>query len=321
MLSDIEGLEIFLSLYATGSVQKTAAELGIEKSTVSRKITHLENQLGRRLFDRSKRPFDILKDAQAIYPSVRRILEEKHHIEQYYKRLHNEDEMIIRVMLGNSQINFAPKFIAEYSDKFPKLHFNMISPTDVNDFLAGQADIVNLSGQAILSDCVLLPRGRMIFIPVASPSYVAKHGQVTHPSELSRHRIYSNLYPNRFSLNINFKLCKNGVSLPVEARDVIRFNNVEMTYRSILDGSGIGLCIPLFMCIDDLENGRLVPVLNGWHRMSHQNYVACKKDDWKIRPIRMFANWWAKKLTEYEKECEQRLVKLYDRQFYLNLLH
>ena len=73
--------------------------------------------------------------------------------------------------------------------------------------------------------------------------------------------------------------------------------------------------------IDDLEAGRLVPVLGGWHRPSHQNYVVCKEDDWKIRQIRMFSNWWAQKLGDYEKECEARLVKLYGRKFFLNLIH
>lgn len=94
-----------------------------------------------------------------------------------------------------------------------------------------------------------------------------------------------------------------------------------MTRRSVLEHAGIAPCMPLFFIIDDLEAGRLVPVLGGWHRPSHQNYVVCKEDDWKIRQIRMFSNWWAQKLGDYEKECEARLVKLYGRKFFLNLIH
>ena len=37
--------------------------------------------------------------------------------------------------------------------------------------------------------------------------------------------------------------------------------------------------------------------------------------------MRLFANWWAKKLADYERDCEARLVKLYGRHFLLNLLH
>ncbi len=320
MLSDIEALEIFVSLYSSGSVQKTADILGIEKSTVSRKMTKLENQLGRKLFDRSKRPFEILKDAHAIYSSIRKILEEKQKVEQYYRRLHDDQGMVIRVMIGNAHINFAPRLIVEYSKKFPNLHFNMLSPTDVFEFIAGKADIICLSNQAPLTGCVQIPRGRMIFVPVASPKYIKENGMIWHPSELSKHRCFSNLYADRNVLNINYTLTKKGEHISFLARDLIRFTNVEMAHRAVLEGYGVAICLPLFLCIDDLEAGRLVPVLDGWHRPSHPNIVACKEDDWKIRQIRMFATWWAKRLTEYEKDCENRLVKLYNRQFLENLL-
>jgi DNA-binding transcriptional LysR family regulator len=85
-----------------------------------------------------------------------------------------------------------------------------------------------------------------------------------------------------------------------------------MMHQAVLGGGGIGLSLPLFMVIEDLEAGRLVPVLNGWHRPSQQTYVACKKDDWKIRNIRLFATWWAQKLRAQELDSERRFVQLYD---------
>lgn len=321
MITDIEALEVFASLCETGSVQKTATFLNMENSAVSRKLSKLEQEVGRSLFDRTKRPFMMTEDARIILSGVRKILEEKQSIEAYYRKQRNNEEMEIRMMFGNGHIDFAPRFIQEYSAKFPKLVFNMISPPDVKDFLAGRADIICLSGQAHLSDCINIPRGRMVFIPVASPDYIARHGEVMHPSELVNHRVYHNLYKQRYSFTSNYVLTKKGVTSSISAIDTIRFSNVEMTHRAVIDGGGIAPCMPIFLCIDDLESGRLVPVLNGWHRPSHLNYVACKKDDWKIKQIRTFATWWAKKLTEHERECEARLVKLYGRSFLLNLLH
>ena len=62
--------------------------------------------------------------------------------------------MLIRVMIGNAHINFAPKFILEYAEQFPKLRFNMLSPSDVPSFLEGKADVICLSAQAQLSNCI-----------------------------------------------------------------------------------------------------------------------------------------------------------------------
>lgn len=321
MLNDLEALEVFASLCTTGSIQKTAQALGIDSPTALRKLTKLETQLGRQLINREKRPFEMTADACAIIGSVKKILEERQQIETYYRRLQSDDSMLIRVMIGNAHINFATKFILEYAEQFPKLRFNMLSPSDVPSFLEGKADVICLSAQAQLSNCIMLPRGRMIFVPVATPQYLKEHGPINHPDDLLHHRVFSNLYPNSFSLNSNYQLTKKGQSCSFQAIDTIRYSNVEMTRRSVLEHAGIAPCMPLFFIIDDLEAGRLVPVLGGWHRPSHQNYVVCKDDDWKIRQIRMFSNWWAQKLGDYEKECEARLIKLYGRKFFLNLIH
>lgn len=283
MLNDLEALEVFASLCTTGSIQKTAQALGIDSPTASRKLTKLETQLGRQLINREKRPFEMTADACAIIGSVKKILEERQQIETYYRRLQSDDSMLIRVMIGNAHINFATKFILEYAEQFPKLRFNMLSPSDVPSFLEGKADVICLSAQAQLSNCIMLPRGRMIFVPVATPQYLKEHGPINHPDDLLHHRVFSNLYPNSFSLNSNYQLTKKGQSCSFQAIDTIRYSNVEMTRRSVLEHAGIAPCMPLFFIIDDLEAGRLVPVLGGWHRPSHQNYVVCKDDDWKIR--------------------------------------
>lgn len=177
MLNDLEALEVFASLCTTGSIQKTAQALGIDSPTASRKLTKLETQLGRQLINREKRPFEMTADACAIIGSVKKILEERQQIETYYRRLQSDDSMLIRVMIGNAHINFAPKFILEYAEQFPKLRFNMLSPSDVPSFLEGKADVICLSAQAQLSNCIMLPRGRMIFVPVATPQYLKEHGQ------------------------------------------------------------------------------------------------------------------------------------------------
>ena len=320
MISDMAALEIFLVLCEERSVQATARRLGLESSAVSKKIARLEKQLGRNLFDKSKRPFVMTKDAEAIYESARKIQAERLRIDSYYRQLQDDESEVVRMMIGNSQVRFAPEFIAEYADECPSMRFNLITPPDVDEFMAGKADIINLSGQGKLTQCVEIPRGRMVFLAVASPEYVAEHGEITHPEQLAQHRVFSNLYPHRFDFKIQFPLVKNGLALSFDGIESIRFSNVLMTYRAVLNGAGVGLCLPLTLCIDDLEKGSLVPVLDGWHRPCVQSVVACKEDDWKIRHLRVFANWWAKRLSAYEKNCEQRLAKLFGRTFLGNLV-
>lgn len=87
-----------------------------------------------------------------------------------------------------------------------------------------------------------------------------------------------------------------------------------------MEGQGIALSLAPYHCIDELEDGKLVPILNGWHRPSQANFIAVKNNDWKIKTIRHFASWWAEQFALYEKSCEERLVKLYGQPFLDNLL-
>ena len=105
------------------------------------------------------------------------------------------------------------------------------------------------------------------------------------------------------------------------AQQNIRYSNVTMVKQAVLEGHGIALSLAPYHCIEELEEGTLVPILNGWHRPSQSNFVAVKENDWKIKTIRHFASWWAEQFNLYEKNCEDRLVKLYGQAFLDNLLH
>lgn len=320
MINDLAALEIFLKLCETGSVQGTARELGLDNATVSKKIAKLERALGRQLFDKTRRPFVMTRDARAIVDSARRIHEEKARIEKYYRTL-QDDEMVVRMMVGNAQIHITARLIDEYVRLRPNMRFNIISPPDVDEFMAGKADLINLSGQAELTGCVELPRARMVFVPVASRDYVREHGPIGHPEELQNHRVFSNLYPHRFDFEIHYPLVKNGVSTSFAAVETVRYSNVLMMCEAVRNGAGVAPCMPLSLCIDDLERGVLVPVLEGWHRPCRNSTLACKADDWKIRHLRVFASWWAKRTAAYERDCERRLEACLGRAFLQNLLH
>ena len=88
----------------------------------------------------------------------------------------------------------------------------------------------------------------------------------------------------------------------------IRWSSVEMAKEAVLQGMGIALSLPLFCCIDELEAGRLVPILNGWHRPSQQNYVA------------VHVEFFALELGAVEKSCELRLQKVIPKPYFEELL-
>lgn len=313
--SDIQAWTIFVNLYDTRCVQQTASELKLSPSIVSRKLASLEKTLGVELFDRSVRPMRITEESERIIAYAKEILYQQKKISQYLKERQDDSTQIIRVMLGNSFSPFAPQLINEYLTIFPSLRFNMISPMDVEDFKAGKADIINVSEQHHLENCVLLPRSDALFLAVATPEYLEKHGAINHPCELAGHNLFSSMYKGRFSFLVDFNFVRDGDIFHYVGNQKVRWSNVEMAKQAILQHLGVGLCIQPEVCINELESGRLVPILNGWHRQKIHNYIAVKNSDWRIRSIRTFAQWWCKRIVEIEMDCQKRLVRLYGEEF------
>ena len=306
---------IFVDLARTRNVSATAKNLDINASIVSRKVSALESSLGFPLFDRKVRPFGMTADGEHVLVYAAELVHQHNKINEYFRAKQDDDSQIIRVMIGNTFRNFAPRLIHEYSLLFPKLRFNMISPMDVDAFKAGRADIINVSEQHHLQDCVLLPRLDAIFLCVATPSYLKKHGPIEHPSQLIEHNVYSSMYTSRFDFKVEYSFIRDGDMYRFMGREPIRWSNAEMVKEAVLHDYGVAVCFQPEMCIDEIESGKLVPILNGWHRPKLRNYIAVKRTDWRIRNIRTFAQWWTGKIRVWEKDARDRLKKLYGEEF------
>ncbi|WP_308513838.1 LysR family transcriptional regulator [uncultured Turicimonas sp.] len=319
MADDIESWEIFVSLYKTGSIGLTAQELNVDAPTVSKKISVLEKKLGRCLFDRRSRPFAPTVDAVEIYDNAREIVNHRKKISAFISDKQNENGAIIRVMQGNSYRRYAAALAFNYQREHPNLRFNFVSPIDIQDFLDRKADLIAISGEINLPNCVFLSRGRMIFIPVASPNYLKENGPLDHPKDLTNHYVFSNGFIDRFSSHLSYPFKKKDRLWTMTVTDRIRCSNVEFSKTAALQGLGVCPSLPLFCCIDELEAGTLVPILDGWHRPSVPNYVVCRREDWKLKYFREFATWYADQQKDIQCKCEERLVKVFGQDFLDNL--
>ncbi len=303
--------QIFEILYKTGSVQLTANALGTDKSFVSKRLSALEKHFCRHLFNRKSRPWSPTTDAQEIIGYAREILDGRRKIENYYASIQNDDSLVIRVMIGNSFRKFASGLIEPYLKRYPKLRFNMITPIDIDEFLAGKADVMTVNGSVAPKGCIMVPRGRFVFVPCASPAFLEKHGPITHPKDLENIRTFGNPYPTRYSFAAERILKFKNETFVCNKREQIHWSNVDIVKESVLEGYGVALSLPITQVIDELEDGTLVPIMKGWHRPCIGNFLVCKPDDWQIRHIRLFTTWFGRELDRLETQVEKRFSRLF----------
>ncbi len=137
-------------------------------------------------------------------------------------------------MQGNSYRRYAAALAFNYQREHPNLRFNFISPIDIQDFLDRKADLIAISGEINLPNCVFLSRGRMIFIPVASPNYLKESGPLDHPKDLTNHYVFSNGFIDRFTSHLSYPFKKKDRLWTMTVTDRIRCSNVEFFKKPLL---------------------------------------------------------------------------------------
>ena len=125
---DFKRLYFFLKLAENLHFGKTAAELGIVQSALSRQIRLLEQELGCQLLDRSNRWDVSLTPAGAAYlPEVRKILEQVELAKKIALETARGESGHLSIDVVSSVMNF-PAFLhtlQEMRIHFPKLHLNI----------------------------------------------------------------------------------------------------------------------------------------------------------------------------------------------------
>lgn len=72
---DANALELFARIAAAGSFAQAARELGLTRAAVSRRVAHIEAQLGAPLFARSTRALGLSEAGRRLAPRARAVLE------------------------------------------------------------------------------------------------------------------------------------------------------------------------------------------------------------------------------------------------------
>ena len=310
-IDQLDAWRLFLKLNELGSVQKSAEFYGADISEISRKISKLEKELKTPLLDRHSRPFRLTEDGEAIIDLVEDMIQRHEEILERLEKRIDRDSPTIRIMVPATFTLISHSILFEYSEFFPKHKIKVITPVNTEDFRKGLCDIAAFTGNVNLPEAFLVPRGRMIFIPVASPAFVKKYGPIEHPSQLSNLPVGITYGGDKLSHTPFNSLIKGNERCALNIFPKVIWNSPAMVFDSVLAGECLSPGLPLFYCINAFREKKLVPILNGWHRPSQFNYLACHRSRWNISYIRTFMNWFAEKFASKEAKYEQEFATLF----------
>lgn len=255
----LKSLKVFCDVVSRRSFSRAADENGISQSGASQVVHQLEERLGVRLIDRSKRPFVLTPEGQTFYDGCRKIVQRYFELEDEVRTLH--DEVAGRVVIASIYsvgLHHMSQYLQDFLTQHPKANVRLeyLHPTRVYEAVENdEADLglVSYPRSSRTLEAKVWRQEPMVLAcapehPLARESSVALealHGlsMVCFESGLIIRREVDRALQSRH----------------VEVQVAMEFDNIETIKRAIEINAGVSL-LPEPTVLREVEAGSLAKV-------------------------------------------------------------
>jgi len=186
MRFDPADMVLFTYVVEEGSFSGAAERLDIPNSTVSRRISTLENQLGERLLIRTTRKMVITEYGKAVLRHAQQISAEMEAMLALTEHRQAKPSGQLRISLpGDFSQNMIGALLADFIERYPDVTLDIDSSQQRVDIIGESYDVALRMGD-LQNDSTLVARQLSTFRVAlyAAPSFIKKHGAIHHPEEL-----------------------------------------------------------------------------------------------------------------------------------------
>ncbi len=260
---DLNEIAIFSCVAEEGSLTLAAKRLGLPKSTVSRKLSALEERLRARLLHRSPRRVELTDVGRALHMEARTALAQ---IGDAAERVSDEGESLcgrIRVALPTDfGIAVLSPLLCEFASKHPLISLEVDLRDRKVDLVHGGFDFAVRVGA--VGDPALIARqvGAIRGYLVATPEYAKAHGLPASLDEIALHRYLEFVLGPQYAGHLRVH-GPGGSLTDVRVAPVMRVNSLVVLRDAVLRGVGIAR-LPTYLADRLVAAGRLVRVLPGY---------------------------------------------------------
>jgi len=251
---DLALVPAFVEVVRQGSFTAAATELELPKSTVSRRVSRLESQLGVQLLLRTTRQLRLTEAGEGFYARVARVLEG---VEEAARALAEEREVPRGVLRISVPPDFErlPELVTSFVARYPEVRVEVSAAARFVDLVAEGYDLAIRAGQ--LDDSSLIAR-RLSGVEMqlfASHEYLERRGTPESVEALADHDFV--LFRPRHGVN-TFALEGPDGQERIEVTGPVAADDLLFIRGAVLAGAGIGM-LPRY--IFGAERERVVRLL------------------------------------------------------------
>lgn len=258
-------LALFALVATRGSFSRAAEQMGLPKSSVSRRISALEATLGERLLLRTTRKLTLTDFGHSVLEHARQVVAEVDAAAALAQSRQLEPSGRLRVsMPGEFATHVLGPLLAEFLARYPRITLELdLSPRRV-DLIGENYDLAIRMGASSLPDDVhLAARPLAVFEGglYAAPAYLRAHGEPAEPEALMEHTaLRLPFVPGAAALWV---LARGDARWEGEPPMRVVANSPELLLRLAREGAGI-VAVGRQFADPYVQRGELARVLDGW---------------------------------------------------------
>ena len=188
---DWNDLRYFLAVVRHGSTVAAARALGINQSTVQRRLAELERRIGRPLVTRRPSGYSLTELGRQMVPAAERIEQAVLALEQQLAASTRDASGVLRVACPEpivyriTQSKLMERFLA----KHPNLRIEFVMSDKYIDLAKGEADVALRSGDTDDAELVGRKIADSLWAVYASRRYIEQHGAPQCVEDLEQHLV------------------------------------------------------------------------------------------------------------------------------------
>jgi LysR family transcriptional regulator for bpeEF and oprC len=258
---DINAMALFARVLQHGSLSEASRRLGVPVSTVSRKISTLERDLGVRLLERTTRSLRPNEAGRDFLPHCQQIVDG---LDGAWAALQKRQTEVTGTLLlaappSLSELLLVP-LIHSFLQRYPEVSAKVLVTDRHLDLVNDEVDISLRVGRQPKSSLVFRRLIRYRHVLVAAPSYLANAGHLSHPADLKNHRLLGFC---KWFEDVNWKLSNGHVTERIPLKLWLGINDYAGVITAAVSGMGVAE-MPSILCGRELHQGLLVAVMPQW---------------------------------------------------------
>lgn len=278
MTPEWDDIKVFLAVARLGTISKAGARLGIEHSTVSRRIDRLEKSVGSVLFDRMRSGYRLTETGQSLIPFAEKmedaLIEAEEGLE---KTQHAEGAVRVGTPEAFGIYVMSPRLV-DFHHRHPGIRIELMAQPQFPSLVTREVEILVTLERPKMGRYKVARLAKIDYYLYCSPEYKATHPPIDRLSDLERHSFVDYIHDGHMSEM--YRVLEELVPSPKRC-----FSTTSVIAQRTAAASGLGLALLTPYVANQEKN--LINAYPSKPLVTRNLWVAAPEDLLKIKRISM----------------------------------